>query len=352
MKKLIKLAIVFGILFTLVLSIAIPVSAISTSTVVNINTVYAYENCLEQGDLLLTVDYTATMSPVPTEPISSTFILRFLDSAGADIRDSLPYSYFNNGYAEGYVSIYFSAADVVSYFSSLTTIWTNLFSGTNYYMRLDGNPSATWTGGGSIPQAGQVASNNFFPKVSSTVGATQGLITQDILAEANVLDTNWNTTFKLVSNSQVGTTYGSVLTSYGTTYFGKVLPNLTLLAPNVLSTKQEPLVLITSTTPATQYANQIGNDYVGSSLDLTPSANALHIGGMWLGIILSLTIDAFVSIQASREVNSYKPFIMLNIPLLYVFTRIHWFPMLLTVGLGLICAIATWYVIFYEKSSA
>jgi hypothetical protein len=306
---------------------------------------------LEQGDLLLWADFNVNYVITPAEPISTTFILRFVDSSGIDVRDSLPYSYFQNGYSEGLCSIYFSAADVVSNFTSLATIWTNLFSGANYFMRLDGNPSAIWTGGGSIPQAGQIASNNFTPKTSSSVGTTEILITQDILTEGNLLQTTWNSpSYILVANAQVGTTYGAVLTSGGELYFGAVLPNLSQLAPNGIPTKQEQLNMVTTTPIATPYMNTIGSDFIGSALDLTASGNALHVPAMWLGIIITLFIDGFISIQASREVNSYKPFILLNVPLIYVFTRIGWFPMLLTVGLGLVSAGCIWYVFWYEKT--
>jgi hypothetical protein len=36
--------------------------------------------------------------------------------------------------------------------------------------------------------------------------------------------------------------------------------------------------------------------------------------------------------------------------MIYAFTRIGWFPMPLTIGLGLMAAFCIYYVIFYEKT--
>jgi hypothetical protein len=54
--------------------------------------------------------------------------------------------------------------------------------------------------------------------------------------------------------------------------------------------------------------------------------------------------------HGTKEVNSYKPFILLTLPLIYVFTRVGWFPMPLTIGLALIASFSLWYIFFYEKS--
>lgn len=320
--------------------ITTPVAAISTSpTTVTINWVYVYENCLEENDMLFWADYTVAYAATPTEPISSTYVLRLTTSAGVDIRDSLPYAYFQNGYAKGLCAIYFNAADV----TSLGLTWGSA----NYVMRLDGNPAASWTGGGAIPIALTKSSSAFWWKTTTTIGQNQTIITSDILAEALSLEYAWNSTsYDMITST---TTSGSRLTTTGETYFMNVLPNLALLAPNALLTTQETLQLITTPVAA---AYDIASDFTGSALDLTDSAAALHVGGMWLGVILTLGCIIFVVIHGSKEVNSYKPVILLTLPLIYIFTRIGWFPILLTIGIGLIAAFSLWYVFFYEKQSS
>lgn len=348
MRKYFKILIVIGIVIINALSFTLPCFAIGDPSQKTINYVDVYENCLENGDALFTIDFTVDYTVTPTEPISSTFIVRLTDSAGNDIRDSLPYAYFDNGYAQGYCSIYFDAADVITYFTSLTQLWADLTAG-NYYMRLDGNPQISWTGG-SVPSASQWSSSAFTLKASSTIGTTQSVISADIVAEAITLQNSWGSSSYILTITAVG---GTLLSSQGTVYFGAVLPNLSTLAPNASATVQEELNLVTTTpSTTTPYSRTIGSDFSGTPLDLSDSASALHVGGMWLGIILTLAIDAFVTVQAVREINSYKPFVLLNLPLLYVFTRIGWFPMWLTVLFGIVALFIIWYIFFFEKSSS
>lgn len=341
------------ILLTFILALmALPVFAISTATTVVINSVTAYENCIEAGDLMITVDYTITMSPAPSELTSATFILRFTDSTGVSIKDNVPYAYYNRGYAEGFGVIYFTADEVGSDLTDLATVWAAMAAGANYYIRLDGNPSATWTGGGSIPQAGQVASNSFVFKTSASTAITVIMINQDVLSKATILQTDWNDTDYILIGTQIGSAYGYVLTTQGSNYFGAILPDVTSLITNILPSRLEPITPIDPTGTSAAAASSIADDFTGTPLDLSDSASALHVGAMWLGIIITLSIDGFVIVQSAQHIGSYKFVILVSIPLLYLFTRIGWFPMLLTIGLGLLSALVTWYVFFYEKQSA
>jgi hypothetical protein len=325
----------------LVIGMALPVFAISTSpTVITLNSVNVYENCLELGDMLFWADWTVTYAVTPTEPITNTYILRLVNTGGADIRDALPYSYFQRGYSEGLTSIYFTAAEVTSF--GLT------WSSSTYYMRVDGNPSANWTGGGSIPVSNQIGSGAFTWKSSTTVGQNQAIIASDILSEAQMLQDTWNNANYILITAAAST--GLRLYTQGEAYFTNVLPNMSALAPSVLIAPNVPLQFVTKPVVASPATGTIASDMQGSTLDLTGAANALHIGGMWLGIILTLGITLFVAVHGTKEVNSYKPLILLTLPMLYVFTRIGWFPMPLTIGLGLFAAFTIWYVLFFEKT--
>jgi hypothetical protein len=212
-------------------------------------------------------------------------------------------------------------------------------------MRLDGNPSASWDA--SVPSAERMSSTSFVWKSSSSVGANQNIITNDILSEGSALQNIWaNSNYILITPS---TNNGNRLSTGGQSYFTNVLPSLGLLAPNAILTGQGQKSLITTPSVTT---TSIDSDMKGSSLDLTASAAALHVGGMWLGIILTLGITIWCCVAATKEANSYKPFILLTLPLIYLFTRIGWFPILLTIGLGLVAVFSLYYVFFYEKSSS
>ena len=344
------------------LAFALPCLAIPSNPppTVSLSTPYVYQNCLQNGDLLFWCDFNVNYGAVePAETIDTTFILRLVDNAtGADIMDSLPFAYFNNGYAEGLCTIYFTPAQVTTDFTSQSQAMTNIQAG-DYYLQLNGNPNANWTGGippGKIPptippDSSNSSSSSFVNRGSATIGQTQAQISGDILIEAKQLQTAWgnNANYQLTTPAATGSGY--LLTPTGQSYFTNVLPNLGVLAPNILiSPSNAPIDVITSPVITTPFYSTLGTDMLGTSLDLTGAAAALKIGGMWLGILLTIGIIGFVTVQGTKKANSYKPFIILTLPLIYLFTRIGWFPMLLTVGLGIIATFFIWYTLFYEKS--
>jgi hypothetical protein len=341
-RLLIKNLIILVVVVTSLLLSVVSVAAISTSPVqITLNQVNVYKNCLKSNDMLFWADYTLTYASTPSEAISSTYIMRLVNTGtSTDIRDSLPYAFFENGYNEGLVAIYFSADEVTA---GMVT-WNSA----TYYMRLDGNPSATWTGGGSIPVSNQVQSGAFNWKTSTSIGTNQAIITPDILSEAQILQNTWNslTNYTLLTTTASN---GLKLATAGEAYFTNVLPGLPQLAPSVLTSVAQTYNYVTTTPPPT---TTIANNMSGSPLDLTNAAAALHVGGMWLGILLTLGIIAFVVVECVREVNSYKPFILLTLPLIYVFTRIGWFPLWLTILLGIAAGFSIFYVFWYEKSTA
>ena len=347
MKYIWRIAAVLLAIASYTIWLAAPVLAISsTPDTLQINSVNVYQNCLQNGDMLFWVDYTIKYnSGIPTEPASTTYIVRMIDSTtGTDIRDDLPYPYFDNGYTDGLAAVYFTQSDVATF--GLT--WGK---SSPYYFVISGNPTASWAGGGTIPQSTAFQSQNFnWALNDTTIGINQTIITSDLLAEAVSIQNRWNdlALYQLAIPTVSG---GYVLSTQGQQYFTAILPNLSMLVPNgLLTPANSALLLVTSTPVATPYSKTIGNDFMGSSLDLTNSASALHIGGMWLGILLTLGITFFVVVHGTKEVNSYKPFIILTLPLIYIFTRIGWFPMALTIGLTLFAGFTIWYCIFYEKS--
>jgi hypothetical protein len=355
-KYWLRLLAVSGIAISLALSLISPCSAITTvGAIVTLNSTNVYENALAQGDLLFTTDYTVYYSSTPSEPISSTFILRLVNnSTSLDIADTVPFPYFNNGYVNttgvsaGQIAIYFSPAQVISGFGSQTSAWS-AGSGGGYYLLLAGNPTSNWTGGGNIPSSSQLSSIGFNWKSSVSVAVTAAIISQDILAEAVNLTNAWNNA-NYVLETPTGTGSGFLLTTVGQDYFTSVLPNLATLAPTILiSPSNAAFNIITTTPPATMFANQIGSDFAGSALDPTNSASAFHIGVMWLGILMTLSIMGFVLVMSAKRANTYKAVIITAFPLLYVFVRIGWFPMLLAIGFGLMAIFELWYVFFYEK---
>jgi hypothetical protein len=355
-----KIAGVVTVAILLGIGIATPCLAISTSNVtVTLSNSYAWENCLQQGDILFTTNYTIYYpAGTPTEPVSSTFLLRLVNnSTSTDIADTTPFVYFNNGYSSsvnatatlgGTVAIYFTPAQTIASFGSQASAWSS-GQGGGYYLILSGNPTAYWTGGGAIPNSSQYSSSGFIWETSASIAITYANIAPYIISDAVNLTNNWNNA-NYVMDTPVGTGFGFLLTTVGQDYYTSVLPNLATLAPNILiSPSNAAFSMVTTTTPATSFVNQIGTDFAGSALDPTNSAAAFKIGAMWLGIILSVSIILFTVVMAAKRANTYKATILIMFPMLYAFVRIGWFPMLLALGFGLFSAFLAWYVLFYEK---
>jgi hypothetical protein len=362
-----------------------------------------------------------SMSSLQT--ITDAYSVRLM-SGTTEIRSASPYAFYNQGFSRGITWMYFTAAQVTA--ASLT--WRG-----TYTMRLDGNPTISWTGTGSFPPSA-TPYTSFSWRDSTTTGQTQLLLTSDIRLMAQILTNDWNnTSYILFTTSSPG---GIKLTNAGQAYFSANIPNLDLLAPDVLLAVQTGMSLITPMSTPNKYANEIGNDFQGTKyetgtatftngstavtgvttawdgtmiggliklnadnafytisavpavnsitlsttyiatggsgaytiyylanpptgatngalppLSLFPAADALHMPVMVVGIIICAGIILFVMAHGCGAANSYRPAILIVLPLLYMFTRLGFFPMGLTIGLGLFGAFAIWYTFFYEKSN-
>jgi hypothetical protein len=402
----------------------IPVYAISsTPTILLINSVTPFENNLQVGDMAFAVDYTITYTSPPTETVTTTYNVRLMNGT-TELRSASPYSFFDNGFNKGLVWIYFSASDV----TNLGITWNNV----NYIMRLDGNPTASWSG--SIPSAPAVGSLSFqWTNASTTVGANQILLTNYILAEAQSIQNAWNslTNYTLYTNTA---TNGPKLTSVGESYFAGVISGLDALVPNALQTSSQQMDLITPMATPNKYADSIANDVQGtnystgtaafvqgtntvtgtgtswtsqmtggliqdtneyafstiksvdvpdqiitltsnyvpvsnptanyliiyapspastgsvSPLSLVAPAKALHVSETVFGVLVVAGICVFVMMHGAGAANSYRPLILICLPLLYCFTRIGWLPLGFTIGLAIFATILLFWTIFYNPS--
>jgi len=92
----------------------------------------AATNMLEDGDLLITAHYEISWTDsadYPDERCTKAFICRLMNTTETSpLGTANLYSYYNKGYDQGVVSLYFSAADAPTW-------------GEPYVIRLEGNPS-------------------------------------------------------------------------------------------------------------------------------------------------------------------------------------------------------------------
>jgi hypothetical protein len=272
-NKFIKLGIIIIILFGVVFT-TIPINAISSYPTSNsIYSVNVFENCLELGDMAFSTDFiwSYPSTALPIETATQVLNIRLMQGA-TQIRSVAPYSFFNNGFNRGLVWMYFTADQVTSY--SLT--WSGV-----YTMRLDGNPTASWSG--LVPTASALSSSSFSWRTSTTLGQTQLLFEPYLLIEADSIQKAWNNTnYILLSNTAQN---GTKLTIIGDTYFSSIIPNIKTLAPNIfLSTQLIPEyreVPITPGATASVYALDIqGITYLSTTDTASFTTNSPTISGI------------------------------------------------------------------------
>lgn len=337
MNKILRILAVALILVLLTFSIVVPVSAIdSTPTLLQLNQADAFQYCLESGDMLIFVDFTVTYAdPQPTEPISDTYILRMMSGA-TEIVSTTPYAFFNNGYNRGVVAIYLTKDEV----TTAGLVW-----GGAYSFKLDGNPLATWTG--AVPSA--TALNTINWSTATTQGATRLVVEAKIRALASNLQTAWNSSSYILLANYAS---GGVLTSTGESYFSVIIPNLMAIAPGVLSSSSVETEYI-DRNYGTDTADAIQNDLTGTPLDMTNLAGVLYSGldPIVITSILALGVLVFIAIKTRDSTKSYKPIVLISIPVIVVLTKMGWISMTITILLCFVAGLMIFYTFFYEKSS-
>ena len=225
MKKYLLIAILVMIVAG---SIATPVYATTyqqPSSGFAINQVEVYKNCVTNGDNLMIISFEIgyPTGTLPTEPIDTTYLFRLTDnttSPATIVSTTTTYGYANNGYGtnktqKGIASFYFSAANALTWASG------------NYTAYFEGNPTLSWNG--------TTPSVSFSPFTlwydGGTTANTRDRLTTRILYLANLLQTDWGWagTTPLLQT----TVAGQRLSSYGETYFIRIIPNLRQICPNI-----------------------------------------------------------------------------------------------------------------------
>jgi len=212
MKRLLVLLVIA----VLVIIPAMPIFAIADpDSPPGINAVYVYENCLEDGDVGVLVDYYLDYGTTPNMTATDAYLCAFIDTDGSTQLETVaPYTFMNNGYEHGLIWIYFDADDATSYGldsanQALHKIW------------LMGNPTAGWAGDPPKTEAGI--------DDWQTTGDPSTLIALRVLYYADILELEW--ALDLIQETSVG----SRLTDAGASYFTNVIQDLRTIAPACFS---------------------------------------------------------------------------------------------------------------------
>jgi len=333
--KLVALGIWAGIV---VASLAIPVYAIDDPLVLTINSVYAYQHCLEDDDQLYIVDYTVSYddgNPAtednPDENITEAYIVRLMNGA-VELGSTAPYAYYDEGYGRGIASIYFTATEV----TDLSITWEGA-----YTMELTGNPTLAW--GGAIPST-SVGTFDLWSS-SASQGATENELGARVLYFADLLELAWS-----VDLIESGAT-GSWLTSYGEDYFTNSIDSLQTLCPNIFSASLSSPVYPERDTHPPAYATTLRGAIVGTPLDLSAVAAIAGLPTIWFTTFIFIGIMAVAAFGIGKASGSMKPAVIVLASLVPVGVLIGWLDLVVAILMGFAAIVAVAYVFFFEKSS-
>lgn len=254
MKRLIAL---LAILCALV---PVTVYAIGQPDDIVVKAAYCYQSVIQDGDMVCLIHYDIQYTNSPSDySVDDAFLLRMFTSTAEvassnlywptsfSVTTTTPPAY---GYGEGVTSVYFSAADVVTY----GVPWL----GEGYEFRLQGNPSVFT---GTIPSDTLVGATYY-----DTDGSLRDL-GADILTIAQDLEKDWYDNGITLVQSVLDTT---VLTDNGATYFLNTIPNLQLMGVEIFESNiQSPAVRDTeySTSTSSGYESYLAGTVFDTGFD-------------------------------------------------------------------------------------
>jgi len=317
----------------LVIGLAMPVFAIDDPEVLQVNAVWVYRNCMEDGDQLYLIDYTLDYDPDsdpltddnPDENITEAYLVRLMNGA-AELGSTAPYAYYDEGYDRGLVALYFSAAEAPAWEGAYTMI-------------LVGNPTLAW---GADPPETSVGDFDLWQ--DWPISTTQEILASRILWLADQLELAWAVDMIETTAS------GSRLTDYGESYFVNVIPDLRTMAPSAFVGQIiQPEVEKREFTE--DYSDDLAASVVGTPLDLTPLADAFDLSReVVTTVIYYAAVVVFLALLVTK-IKNYKPAILMTIPCIIggAFVGV---PLVITVLAGFFSLILIAYILFYQKSTA
>lgn len=326
--------IAIGIWLGIVLSVlALPAYAIDDPDGLTVNGVYAYRHCLEDNDQLYLVDYFIDYSVTgnPTENVTEAYIVRLMNG-GAELGNTVPYAYYDDGYGRGIASIYFTAAEV----TTLGIVWEGA-----YTIELTGNPTLSWT---AAPPSTNVGTFDLWSS-STSQGATENELGARVLYFADILELAW--TVDMIESSGLG----SWLTSYGEDYFTNSIENLQTICPNIFSAGMTNPIYPERDTNPPAYATALRGGITGTPLDLSAVATIAGLPTIWFTSFIFIGIMAVAAYGVSRIAGSMKPAVITLASLVPVGVMIGWLDLVVAILMGFGAIIAVAYVFFFEKSS-
>ena len=295
-------------------------AAVAQPDSLEIRMVQAYQNTREDGDQLYLVTYYIDYAELPEEDADELFIFRLLDADDNEIASAKPFPFYNYGYDVGVVAFYLEPDEAPTWKSSLS-------------VQIIGNPLIEWVGDPPVTSTNSMTWN------TGTTEEIQKLVSAKIIYLATQLEHAWSIEMTAVAGSM------AILSDTGASYFLRVVPHLTEVAPYVLGqytfTPEYPEGKPSEDT----YANTLIEALDGTIFDLSGPARSLETspGVLAAGIYYPLVVAFFILLLSKKKLNKGTMFLVWPFIIAGSFIGV---PLIVTIVLAFISFVSTTWVIY------
>jgi hypothetical protein len=284
---------------------------------------------LEDDDLFVAVHYNILYDPTaePTDTAQELFLVRLMD--GADQLGVVqPYPYYNDGYDQGIVGLYFDAASAPTW-------------GDPYTVQLMGTPAA-WA---TPPSTSTVLGPSAYSGLSGTTENQEALYDWFIPAIES-LESNWSVTLLETSEE------GAILDETGQTYMTGAIPGLQSLCPQLFwiqSVAMDTEPRSWGTGQADLYEARFDGTFIGDGMDAV--ADLLHVTPQLLGGLLFVLLPFIgLVILTERWFHTSTP-ALITLPILMALGALCGFLSLWVLAIVVTCFVLfIGYVLFFRTS--
>lgn len=284
---------------------------------------------LETGDFFVAVHYLILYDPTaePTDTAQELFLVRLMDGAD-ELGVVTPYPYYNDGYDQGIVGLYFDAASAPTW-------------GDPYTVTLQGTPAA-WA---TPPTTSLVLAPSSYSGLSGAADNQEALY-EWMIPAIESLESNWSVTLLETSEE------GAILDETGQTYMTGAIPGLQSLCPPLFwiqSVDMDTTPRAWGTGQADLYKARFDGTWVGDGIDsvadlfgVTPQL----LGGLFLVLLPFIGLV----ILCERRFHTSTPALIL-LPVLMGMAAVLGFLSLTVLALVVICFVLfLGYVLFFRTA--
>lgn len=134
-KRRLLRALLLTIVLLCTVAVAVVIADEPSPDVMTVDSVEVYRSVITPNDQLWLVPFNCDYTTNSTDyDISEAFIFRLMDSTPAIVNTTTAYPYYDSGYDNGIVAIYFDTDDALTWNGS-------------YSIYLEGNPALVWASG-------------------------------------------------------------------------------------------------------------------------------------------------------------------------------------------------------------